>query len=457
MFDPYTRALSIALEQTSPAHARPASRPLDEIFSGDASDDSRRNQARFCDAMYRGDQLRSVPRLPGESALEFSRRPHKSFLNVTRVVIDVLSQLYRRPITRRFHGDPRQAERIQRAYARNPIALLMLAVDRMTRLQGSCALRVSYENGEPRFWPYPAHRLIVLPDPMMPLTPQAVVAFAASENGAQTLAHVWSAEKVATVTNGRVVSEAEHGLGRAPFVFFHDRLPVDGFWVEGRGASLCHANAEFNAKLSELAFTIAMQGFGVMEIVNPDPAQEIAIGPGRAIAFNVGANQPFGVNFKSPNAPIAELISDLEFSLRTLLKTQRVPESLLSVNVGGNVSGVSIVASQSPVLEDRVERMQLFRAAESDLLACTQAVLREHEGASGELFVALDFPEPQLEQSASERMQIDQWRLQTGLTTPWEIMFRDDPDGFANLEEAKNTWLARREEMLASGLRVLPA
>jgi hypothetical protein len=75
-------------------------------------------------------------------------------------------------------------------------------------------------------------------------------------------------------------------------VFFHDRLPTDGFWVEGRGRSLCHANAEFNAKLSELAYTIAMQGFGVMEIVNPDPTRNIEIGPGRAIAFNVSGNTP---------------------------------------------------------------------------------------------------------------------------------------------------------------------
>lgn len=452
MSDAYTHALSVAIDHTSPAAFKRVP-PLGELYAAPDSDNARLALARFCHDMYEGNQLRHMPRLSGESSLEFSRRPHKCFLNITRVVIDVLSQLYRRPVSRRLVGDDAAAKVIARAIANNPTAQLMLSVDRMVRLQGVCALRVSYQDGQPRFWPWPAHRLIVLPDPALPLVPQAVIAFAASENGQTPLAHVWTPQKVATVAQGRVIREAEHGLGRVPFVFFHDRLPTDGFWVEGRGRSLCHANAEFNAKLSELAYTIAMQGFGVMEIVNPDPTRNIEIGPGRAIAFNVSGNTPYGVDFKSPHAPIAELITDLEFYLRTLLKTQRVPESVLSVNVGQNASGVSIVAAQSPVLEDRVERMALFRQAEQDLVNCTLAVLREHEGLTGQVQVALDFPEPQLEQSLSERMAVDAWRLQQGLTTPWEIMLRDDPDAFTDIEDAKRHWLAKRAEMREAGFQ----
>lgn len=455
MADAYAHALSLAIEHTSPAHFRRVP-PPDELCAGPESDENRMALARFCDDMYQGNQLRHMPRLSGESSLEFSRRPHKCFLNITRVVIDVLSQLYRRPVTRRLSGDEQACGAVKRALEANPTAQLLLAVDRMTRLAGVSALRVSYQNGQARFWPWPAQRLVVLPDPMLPLVPQAVLALAAGENGQTPLCHVWTPDKVATVANGRVVSEGEHGLGRVPFVFFHDRLPTDGFWVEGRGRSLCHANAEFNAKLSELAYTIAMQGFGVMEIVNPDPARNIEIGPGRAIAFNVSGNTPFGVDFKSPKAPISELIADLEFFLRTLLKSQRVPESVLSVNVGANASGVSIVAAQSPVLEDRVERMALFRHAEQDLVDCTLAVLREHEGVRGQAQVALDFPEPQLEQSLSERIAVDAWRLQQGLTTPWELMLRDDPDGFDSVEHAKKAWLAKRAEMAACGTGVPP-
>jgi hypothetical protein len=393
--------------------------------------------------MYGGDQLHYIPRLPGESATEFLRRPHKQFLNITRVVIDVLSQLYRRPVERTIHSDMRLLERVQQAWHRNPLDRLLLGVDRMARLQGVAAVRVSYEDGEVRYWPWPAHRLVVLPDFDRPDTPAAVIAFTAGDG---SLAHVWSDSRVSTVAGGRILTEEEHGLGRVPFAFVHDRLPVDGFWVEGRGRSVAYANAEFNAKLSELAHTVAMQGFGVMEIVNPDPGQQIAIGPNRAIAFSVSGNEPFGVNFKSPNAPIRDLIEDLEFLLRTLLKTQRIPESVLSVNVGANVSGVSVLAQQTPVLEDRVERQQAFRVFEQDLLDVTSAVLREHEAIGGIAQVQVNYPEPQLEQNATERMNVDDWRLRNGLITPWEIMRRDDPDAYPTIEAARQAWQASRED-----------
>lgn len=454
MHDALAKALSLALEQTSPVFARRARPDLDRLFAGPEDEPARLELARFCHDMYRGDQLRHLPRLPGESAIEYSRRPHKQFLNLTRVLIDVLSQLYREPVNRRIAAGA-ATERIQRAYGRNPMGQLMLTVDRLTRLQGVCALRVGYQEGEVRLWPYPAHRLLVVPDPTLPLRPLAVVALAAGEEGTTPLAHVWTAQNVTTVYQGRVAGEARHGLGRIPFVFFHDGLPVDGFWCEGRGRSITHANAIFNAKLSELAYTVAMQGFGVMEIVNPDPSQEIAIGPGRAIAFSVSNDQPFGVNFKAPDAPIAGLIADLEFLLRTLLKTQRIPESVLSVSVGHNVSGASIIAAASPVLEDRVERMNLFRAAEADLLDAVVTVLREHEGVvANDAAVTLDFAEPRLEQNVAERVALDDWRLKHAMATPWQLMLRDDPDAYDDLEHARHVWLANREALAAA--RQLP-
>lgn len=441
MSDSFTRAVSLALEHTSPVMraVRPATNSAEALFAlyTAEGDNARREQAQFIWDMYCGDQLRYIPRLPGESAGEFLRRPHKQFLNITRAIIDVLSQLYRRPVERTIDADARVRERIQRVLARNPMDRLLLGVDRMARLHGVAAVRVSFEQGEVRFWPWPAHRLIVLPDVDRPDTPGALIAFAAGDG---SLAHVWSPDLVSTVAGGRIIEEESHGMGRVPFAFVHDRLPVEGFWVEGRGRSVAYANTEFNAKLSELAHTVAMQGFGIMEIVNPDPTRDIAVGPARAISFNVSGHEPFGVNFKSPNAPITGLIADLEFFLQTLLKTQRIPDSMLSVNVGANLSGVSVLAQQTPVLEDRVERQQVFRAFENELLQVTLAVLREHEGMSGEAHVHVNFPEPQLEQSAAERMSVDDWRLRNGMTTPWALMYRDDPDAYTDLADAERVW-----------------
>lgn len=449
MQDAFNRALSIALEVTGPGRSRRSFGPgcaAGELFDmlGAPGESARMEQCRFAWDMYRGDQLRYLPRLAGESHADFARRPHRHFLNLTRVLVDLLSQLYRRPVERTLTGDNRAAERIRKALSRNPLDLLLLAADRLTRLQGVCALGASWQDGELRLWPWPAHRLIVVPDPDLPVRPLAVVALASGDG---ELAHAWTAENVATVAQGRIVRQAEHGYGRIPFAFVHDRTPVDGFWVEGRGHCIAPANAEFNAKLTELAQTVSLQGFGVMEVVNPDPAQPLQLSPARALQFTVSGDTPYGVNFKAPNAPITDLIADLEFLLRTLLKTQRIPESALSVNATTDASGLSILAQQTPVLEDRVERAQLFRAFEAELIDVCAAVLREHEGVTGEVSVQVNYPEPQLEQSATERLAADEWRLKHGLVTPWQIMRRDDPDGYVSDEAAKAAWLANVREM----------
>lgn len=415
----------------------------------DEGDSARRQAGRVLWDFYRGDQLRYLPRHAAESHADFARRPHRHTLNLTRVLVDILSQLYRRPVKRTITGDTRAAERIRAAFARNPLDLLLLNVDRLARLHGVCAVGANWQEGQIRLWPWPAHRLCVVADPLWPARPLAVIAFPAGDGG---LAHVWTAQHFASVNNGRVIHEAEHGLGRVPFAFVHDRSPVDGFWVEGRGLSIVPANAEFNAKLTELAQTVSLQGFGVMEIVNPDPAQPLVVSPARAIQFSVSGNQPYGVNFKAPNAPIAELIADLEFHLRTLLKTQRIPESVLSVHAASNISGVSILAQQTPVLEDRVERQQLFRAFESDLAQLYAALLREHEGLGGPVELHVNYPEPELEQSATERMAMDDWRLKHGLVTPWALMRRDDPDAFASDEEARAAWQANVGAMRGGSL-----
>lgn len=443
MQDVFNQALSLALEQTSPSRAaRPfgpgaASGELADLLT-EPGESGRLAQCRFLWDMYRGDQLRYLPRAAGESMADFARRPHRHFLNLTRVLVDTLSQLYRRPVERSLHGDATFAQRIRAAWSRNPLDLLLLTCDRLARLQGVCALGATWQQGQIRLWPWPAHRLIVLPDPGLPCRAQAVIALAAGDGA---LAHVWTDRQFATVSQGRVARQGEHGLGRVPFAFVHDRTPVDGFWVEGRGHSIAPANAEFNTKLTELGHTISLQGFGVMEVVNPDPANPLVIGPSRAIQFSVSGDQPYGINFKAPNAPIGALIDDLEFQLRTLLKTQRIPESALSVQATTDASGLSILAQQTPITEDRIERQQLFRAFEQEVLDVCASLSRVHEGAGGELQLHVNYPEPQLEQSAGERMALDEWRLKHGLITPWQIMRRDDPDAFATEEEARRVWL----------------
>lgn len=421
-------------------------------------DDSRRIElAAFQHEMYRGNQLPFVEPHPGERDEDFARRVHLRTLNLTRVVIDVLSGLYRAPAERSLLGGEAAWHPLFEAswQASAPDAVLANA-DRLARLQGACAVQSYWHGGRLAWRVFPAHRFAVIENPASPAEPLAVVTLSAGPawdamgrwSGA-AFADVWTSGEWMRVSGGNVVAREAHGYGCLPFTFVHDRMPPEGFWVEGRGLSLCYDNAVLNGRLSDLAEVIALQGFGIMEVVNPDPHQDIVLGPGRAVAFQTGGDMPFGINFKQPGAPIAEILEELRESVRHLLLAQRIPEHAISVSVSGVTSGIAIHAANTPVVEDRLERARSFGAVEEAMYRVSLAVAGAHTGmdAGSAPRLRVKFAEPDVFRAESERQRRDEWLLANGMATPWQIMFRDNPDGFASLEEAKAAWLAQRAEL----------
>lgn len=433
-------------------------------LSLDENDRDRIELAAFQYEMYRGNQLAFLEAHPAESEAEFLARPHLRTMNITRVVVDLLSGLYRRPIERQlFEGTQSWRDLFTQTWKRNSLDTLLAGLDRLVRLQGTAALQVLWHDDALKLRAIPAHRLAVIPDPIDPSKAQAVVMLSSnklwndqgSPRGAD-FADIWTADEYARIADGKVIERSTHGYGAPPFVMLRDRQPIDAFWVEGRGKSLCYDNAVLNARLSDLAQVVALQGFGVMEIVNPDPAQELKLGPGRALAFRVDGDTPYGVNYKQPGAPINEMVGEIAESIRHTLLAQRVPERALSVSVTSNASGLSIQASNSPVLEDRAERATLFRSFEQSLHELCARVASVHAGLPlrDAPRLRVNYPEPDLASSLSERREHDEWMLSRGLTTPWQIMFRDNPDAYGSLDEARAAWDLQRDELRSHG--VLP-
>ncbi|MBI4567308.1 MAG: hypothetical protein HY719_02810 [Planctomycetes bacterium] len=460
-------AFDAAIEMTA---AMPVPGPLDAARVRAVRDDpalfdpdeAREIECRFALEMYRGRQMRFLSPGAGEPLEEFRRRPGKAFLNLTRLVIDVLSLLYKAPPERTATGSRTVASRLVRVWSENSMDLLFLAVDRLTRLLGTVAVRPFYEGGRVRYWLYPSHRLRVIEDDSAPWKPRAVViswtkpagrsgAAGGGRGQAARRAHVWTAQRFADLTDGVVTDNRAHGYGRVPLTVFRDRWSYEGFFSEGRGAAVAHQNCAVNEKLSDLGYTVKMQGFGVMQVVNPDPRQSLAVGPGNTLVFQVAAGDPYGIEYKSPNAPLEALIADLRFSIEELLRSQRVPESAISVNTVAGASGVAIAAAQSPVIEDRAERVQLFREGETDLVDATLRVIRAHEPGfefhDDSYRFRVNFPEPEASGSARDRIERDEFLLRHRLIAPWELMFRDNPDGFRDLPEARLLYFRRLRDL----------
>jgi hypothetical protein len=426
---------------------------------------ARQEAAEMALDFYRGEHLAYIGRNPDETPEEFAARP-KEALNLTRLVIDILSGLYKDPPVRRIAGNDELAERLERVWRENAMDAFMLNVDRLTRLVGLVAVRPFYEpgSGDIRYWAYTPEALEAVADPARPWRPLGLAARWTDPGERARLvrrAHLWTAERFLDLADGAVRVERANPYGEIPCAVFRDSLPAlgGGFFPPGRGPELAESNAVLDMRLSDDLYTLKMQGFGVAEVVNPAGDEKLSLSPGRGVRFEGRAELPMGINFKSTNAPLADLLADIRERLARILLAHRIPESAVSVSLAAGASGIAIRAANTPIDVDRAERRALFAPAEAELARVTARVLAAHEPAAGfdaGHSFAIDYAEPAERLTEAERLSRAEFDLRHGLTTPWDLALARDPDGFAEpgrspREAARERVLRNRKEMSDAG------
>ena len=420
-----------------------------------------RSLSHFAWDMYHGNQLKYLQPNQVESNTEFLNRPGKGFLNITRLMVNILSSLYKKAPTRKFEASEKLKSRIEQIYDGGNIDNVMLTADRYAKLEGACAIRPLIHQGQLVFHIYPAHSFRVLTKAEKPWKPSVFASYHYVDNGSRgeklRIVRIWTETHFVQLENNKLVKSVKHNLKRLPFVFIRDSHQPTCFAVQPQGAEIAFQNTRINTKLSDLAHTVKMQGFGVLEVVNPDPNQEVTIAPNRAIQFRVMDNEPYGINFKHPNAPITELIEDIKFDIEQLLLTYRIPESAVTVHLSNASSGVAIVAAQTPMHEMLQERASLFMSFEQDLFDCILRVLphsdksltdsQRQEILSNKCEIRVDFPKPELNLSHSDKLADLEFKLKHNLITPWELMYQDNPNIFTDLNEAKDHYLSNLKQL----------
>lgn len=422
-------------------------------------DPIREELGRFCHLMYLGYQSRFLNRHPGEEPEDFLDRPRKRTINITKRLINVKSQLYSDAPVRRLSGDfnDKAKKKLEESWSNPLFNSTMLMVDRLTRLLGTVAVRPFYDDEQPgsiRLWVFPSYKLRVIPDPRKPWKPLAVI-----ERHQPFMPHgrvcVWTNKHLLELER----SECEltpHSMGRIPHTFFQDMLSFDSFFVPGEGLDICDANATINDKMSDLNEVIQMQGFSAMEAVNPDDDKP-KVGPRRVTVFRPsGSDIPFGINFKNPNAPIAELREDINNDIRNVFQQAGVPEQMSIAGRTRNLSGFAIRLLLRPITEENQMRAGLFLPKELDLADNILRVLNENgekvdydkKGVPLQVFYAEpDFPTDTNEQIAKEEHEVA-----LGITTPAELLLKRDPQRFKSIEDATEQWKKNVETNLNSGI-----
>jgi len=429
-----------------------------QLAFGAPPDDIREEHSRFCHLMYLGYQNRFLNRNPSEEPEDFLDRPRKRTANLTAMVIDTKSQLYKTPPRRTVPEETRAEvrERLESLWG-GLWNLTMLEVDRMTRLVGTVSVRPFYDPTVPgniRPWVFLSHQLRVVPDDARPWEPAAVIERHDPFARRSGRIIIWTKRSFLSF-DGNTVNAERHSLGRIPHTFFRHRLSWTSIFVEGEGRTLCGANATIDDKLSDLNEIIQMQGFAATEVVNPAEDQPM-MGPRSATVFEPQDGQPFGINFKSPNAPIAELRAELKDDIKLLFQEHRVPEAAVALETGRAMSGFAMRVSMAPLAQENATRSVLFAPLEDDLADSALRILAANEQGfayepDAPPGVSVDFREFELPSETADQVKRDEFDIAHGIITPPEVIQRRDPVRFKAIGDAEEQWRKNLASLTAAG------
>ncbi len=447
-----------------------------EVAFGDIPDECREQYSAFCWSMYAGHQELFLDRHEDEDPAEFLNRPQKRTLNVTRLVIDTLSKLYHRPPTRKHKSETQPGpggeeievfdspieirDRLDEIWSGELFNRSMQEIDRRCRLVGTVAVRPMYDPDLPggiRLWLYMSHQLRVIPDPAAPWKPAAVIE-RVHPFGKEQSTTIWTDTWFVDLRSKRRVTVERHGLGRIPHVFCRDELSYNSFFTEGRGRVLCNPNAILNNDLSDLESIKQMQGFSLLELVNPVNDKQ-RVGPRETATFRPSdKTRPFGARFVSPNAPLGELRADIAQQVEQILSVNGVPSAALGAEVNRRtLSGAAIRAAMQPIVSDNKNRESLFKPLEHDLADSMLRIVRRHEPGFAYnpitdrpqftlFYQPLEFPLDVRDQVVKDDFDIAQ-----AITTPAQIIRRDNPEEFPDDEASIEKWQENLAEQRTAG------
>lgn len=230
--------------------------------------------------------------------------------------------------------------------------------------------------------------------------------------------------------------------GVLPFVPLFDRLPDAEFFIPG-GRDLIEAQDAINVALTNLWRAVELQSHGQAWANGLRANEVLNFGPDRAIALP--ANSQFG--FASPNAPIAEILSAIEFVIRQIAAIYDVGADVFDLSKTAE-SGSAKHAERIALKEARLDDIALWRTYEHRLFEVVKRVVNTHTpGAIPEsATIAIDFAELQDQLTEAEALENARTKIELGLWAPTDAIMALSPDSFPDRTAAFAELARRRDE-----------
>ena len=357
----------------------------------------------------------------------FQEIPHYN-TNIVKKFVNRMSKIYtigaKRNVSDRY---------LDLTYVKNA---RMKQMERMTRLLGSTATYVMYDELEERF----EYRPIYYFEPYFgdnPYRPEAIVypmmhGHADLSDTDELMYAYWDSElHLKFNENGDILEEVQHNLGVLPFVFTHREEQLDSFFVEG-ASDLVSANEHINITMTEMQLGLRFQMFGqpvVTGLISDN--SNVRAGSDEILTLPEGSNY----NIVSPQGNVRDVIENIKWQIELVALNNHL--FVTFAQSGGEVpSGISLMIKDLERHEDFIDDKELYRQYEKDFYRVEYALSQINNLGLPEVSqFKVDFSEVEYPMTTQDKIMLNEYKLKHNLTTEAQLLAEDNKD--LSVDDAK--------------------
>jgi len=361
--------------------------------------------ANYISKMFSGQAFREIP--PVET-------------NITRKFINKMSRIYTIGANRNVNDKYTELTTMKSARMKH--------VERMTRLCGTIATRVIWNEGDnaPYYDYRPVYYFHVFfeDDPFVPSAIsypllQPVEDSSRVENMQYAY---WDAEKYVHMDeNGNILNEIPHNYGLLPFVFTHRENQTDSFYVEGAN-DIINANEHVNIAMTEMQLGLRFQMFGQPVMIGAE------MGNNQRTGSDVTLELPEGSTYQivAPQGNVQGVIENIKFLVELVAQNNHL--WVQWSEQGGEVpSGISLMIKDLERTEDYQDDLALWKMYEEDFYRVERQIASSF-GVSLPSELGLDFKEPEYPKTVQDQILWDKHRLELNLIGEVELLLEYNND-----------------------------
>ena len=357
----------------------------------------------------------------------FQEIPHYN-TNIVKKFINRMSKIYTIGAKRNVSKKYEELTEVKNAR--------MKQMERMTRLLGTCATYVMFNEEKQEF----DYRPIYYFEPYFGdnvYKPEAIVYPMmhghADTSDTQELQYAYWDSQICVKfdENGNILEEVNHNLGILPFVFTHREEQLDSFFVEG-ASDLVSANEHVNITMTEMQLGLRFQMFGqpVISGLITDNNQ-VRVGSDEILSLPEGSSY----NIVSPQGSVESVIENIKWQIELVALNNHL--FVTFAQSGGEVpSGISLMIKDLERHEDFIDDKEIYRQYEHDFYKVEYALSQLNSlGLPDPKRFKVDFSEVEYPMTTQDKIMLNEYKLKHNLVTEAQILADENKD--ISIEEAE--------------------